>query len=82
MRVFNETEEKILDTALRLVANKGSFNITVRELSREAEVNIGAINYYFDTKDNMIELLKEFYIENTLDAYRNIFDDNLLKHIN
>ena len=48
-----DSKTRLLDTAERLLAEKG-LNCPVREIVAEAEVNISAINYYFGSKDEMI----------------------------
>ena len=75
MRELNQIEEKILDKALRLVGENGHFDLTIRSLAKEANVNISAINYYFESKENMLNLLKEFYIENVKDSYSQLESD-------
>lgn len=66
MREFKSTEEKILDRALYLIGKNRSLNISIRAISKEAGVNVGAINYYFRTKEEMLKQAKELYIANTL----------------
>lgn len=69
MRELTSIEQNILDRALYLIAKSGSFNVTIRAIAKEANVNVSAINYYFRTKDEMLRLVKEFYIDNTIAAY-------------
>lgn len=69
MRKLTSVEQHILDRALYLIAKSGSFNVTIRAIAKEADVNVSAINYYFRTKDEMLRLVKEFYIDNTIAAY-------------
>lgn len=69
MRELTSIEEKILDKVLYLIGKTGKFNVPVRAIAKEAGVNVSAINYYFNTKEEMLELVKEFYIANTLEAY-------------
>jgi TetR/AcrR family transcriptional regulator, regulator of cefoperazone and chloramphenicol sensitivity len=45
-----ETRQRLLDTAIRLFAANGFNNVTVREISRDADVNLAAINYHFGDK--------------------------------
>ncbi|MBY9079085.1 TetR/AcrR family transcriptional regulator [Paenibacillus sp. HN-1] len=66
MRELNNIEERILDRALYLMGTKKTCDISIRAIAKEANVNVGAINYYFRTKDEMVRLVKEFYIENTM----------------
>ncbi|WP_342565561.1 TetR/AcrR family transcriptional regulator [Paenibacillus sp. FSL R7-0345] len=66
MRELKNIEERILDRALYLMGKNKSCNIAIRAIAKEANVNVSAINYYFRSKDEMLKLVKEFYIENTL----------------
>ncbi|NMA83713.1 MAG: TetR/AcrR family transcriptional regulator [Epulopiscium sp.] len=69
MRELTSIQEKILDKALYLIGKNGSFNVPIRAIAKEADVNVSAINYYFRTKDEMLRHVKEFYIDNTIAAY-------------
>ncbi len=44
------TEEKILDTAERLFAEKGFDAVPLRRICKEAGVNLASVNYYFGSK--------------------------------
>jgi len=48
------TKDRILQTAIRLLFKKPPESLTTREIAKEAEVNVAAIHYYFQTKDNLI----------------------------
>ncbi len=48
-----ETRERILDTAERLFAERGFTGTSVREITEGAAANLGAVNYYFQTKENL-----------------------------
>lgn len=65
MRELKSVEERILDRALYLMGKKKSCEISVRAIAKEAGVNVSAINYYFRSKDEMLRLVKQFYIENS-----------------
>jgi AcrR family transcriptional regulator len=68
VREFNTIQERILDRALFLIGKKGSYDVPIRDITREAGVNVNAINYYFGSKDNMIDRMEEFFIKNYLAA--------------
>ena len=57
-----DTKSKIFETAIRLFAVKG-FNATgMRELAREAGVNLAMINYFYGTKLDLLEsILDDFF---------------------
>lgn len=69
MRDLSTIENRILDTTLYLIGKTGSFNVPIRQIAKEAEVNVGAINYYFKTKEEFMLYVKRFYIRNMLAAY-------------
>lgn len=49
-----ETKERILDTAERLFADHGFEATSIRDITSAAGVNLGAINYHFKTKQELI----------------------------
>lgn len=75
MRELTNIQEKILDKALYLIGKSGSFKVSIRSIAKEADVNVSAINYYFGTKDEMLNHVKEFYINNTISAYSILDND-------
>jgi len=64
-----ETRARILEVAGRLFAEKGFRNTIHEEICRLADVNIGAINYHFRSKENL-------YVE----AWKMAFRQSLEKH--
>ncbi len=54
-------KEKILDATLQIINTQGVQHVTSRKIAALAEVNVAAINYYFGSKDIVInEALKIF----------------------
>lgn len=53
MTEVNETKEKILEAAETLFAEKGFDGASVREIAKRADVNLAAINYHFQNKQNL-----------------------------
>lgn len=49
------TKEKILQVAHRLFGERGFDSVSVREISKEAGVNVAAINYHFENKENLFK---------------------------
>lgn len=47
------TRARLLDTAERLFANRGFAATSVREITEAAGANLGAVNCYFRSKDNL-----------------------------
>lgn len=48
------TRQRILDTAERLFADQGFHATTLRQITREADVNLAAVNYHHGSKDSLI----------------------------
>ncbi len=48
-----DTRERLLDTAERLFAERGFAGTSVREITDAAAANLGAVNYYFQSKENL-----------------------------
>ncbi len=56
---ISETRQQILNVAERLFADHGLQGVSIRDITREANVNLGAINYYFGTKQQLIAAVFE-----------------------
>jgi TetR/AcrR family transcriptional regulator, regulator of cefoperazone and chloramphenicol sensitivity len=70
-----DTSSCILKAVLELMGNKGGCNITTREISEKAKVNVAAINYYFGSKEVLINKAAEHYYKE-MDEIFNILLDN------
>ncbi len=77
MKEFASVKDRILDRALYTIGKKGSMDVTVRDIAKEANVNVAALNYYFGPKANMIKEMEELFISNYNDTYEALYDDNL-----
>lgn len=49
------TRARILDVAERLFAAEGFSEVSLRRITSEAEANVASVNYYFKTKDALLE---------------------------
>ena len=50
----SSTKDRILDAAERLLAKKQFDSTSLREITTEADVNLAAVNYHFQSKDALI----------------------------
>ncbi|MCW5705289.1 MAG: helix-turn-helix transcriptional regulator, partial [Bradyrhizobium sp.] len=48
------TKALILDTAIRLFGTKSFETVSLRDITAAAKVNLGAVNYHFGSKFNLI----------------------------
>ncbi len=49
-----KTYERVLGTAIKLFKEKGYSHTTMRDISNESELGLGAIYYYFKSKEDII----------------------------
>ena len=48
-----DTRERLLDAAEGLFAENGFASVSIRDIAATADVNIAAVNYHFQSKDNL-----------------------------
>jgi AcrR family transcriptional regulator len=52
---MNATKTKILDAAEKLFGERGFDATSLRDITTEADVNLAAVNYHFQSKESLIE---------------------------
>jgi len=52
---MNDTKEKILDTAERLIGEQGYAATSLRQIIAEAGVNLAAVHYHFGSKEDLLD---------------------------
>src|SRR5260221_3140465 len=55
----SDTKTRILDAAERLFGLKGFDATSLRDITTEAQVNLAAVNYHFQSKDSLIDSVIE-----------------------
>ena len=55
---FNAKQIHILNVAEELIAQNGFENTSVREISKNANINVAMISYYFGSKEKMMKSWK------------------------
>lgn len=59
-----DTKKKIMDAARILFAEHGFDGTSIRDIAKNAEVNVASINYHFSNKENLFaEILNSSYVE-------------------
>lgn len=58
--------KRIIIAAIECTEREGIQSVTVRDIARQAEVNVAAINYYFSSKENLLKEMLDFTLNNTL----------------
>ncbi len=52
---MTDTQEKILDTAERLIGEQGYASTSLRQIIAEAGVNLAAVHYHFGSKEELMD---------------------------
>ncbi len=60
-------EDRISETTIECIEKYGISGATNRRIAEAAKVNIAAINYYFRSKDNLIQRAMEITLNNAFD---------------
>jgi AcrR family transcriptional regulator len=55
--------EHILDRTIYLMGTHGTTDVSVRAIAREAGVNVAAVNYYFSSKEQMLEQMSDRFLK-------------------
>jgi AcrR family transcriptional regulator len=59
----------ILEAAEQLLIDSGYHNFSMRKVATKAGVSVGNLQYYFPSKDSLLEALLDHVIQNYLDAF-------------
>ena len=68
-------EENILFNAEKLFAEKGFDGTSIREISKEAQVNVSMISYYFGSKEKLFEKIFEYRMNESLSFAKDVLAD-------
>ena len=71
-----DTKSKILQSAIDIVGLKG--DITIRELTDIAGVNVASINYHFGNKNNLLKEVENYYSTSLYDIQHDILTSKVL----
>lgn len=71
-----EAKKRIFDAATSLFARKGFFAVGIREIAKEADVNISMINYYFGGKVGILKAIIDECYDRYYGAISDVGDDN------
>jgi len=71
------TREKILNTATELFLKKGVDRVGVREIAAKAEINLSLMNYYFKSKEKLLEIIFDNQINQRASTLRTILESDI-----
>ena len=75
---YSETEIKIKTAAKSLFLEKGYSATTTRDISKESEINLALLNYYFTSKKKLFEIMNAQNLEKWEYLYQNEYLKNFI----
>jgi AcrR family transcriptional regulator len=70
---LGKTNAKILDAAFRRLAQTGYAALSMREIAKDADVNLALINYHFRTKDQLVIAVLDEANRQLLERQQNMY---------
>lgn len=74
---LNVKKIKILNVAEKLFSEKGFEGTSIRNISKEAKINIAMVSYYFGSKERLLESLIIFKTADLKTQLHNLVQENL-----
>lgn len=74
---FNDKQIQILEVAETLFAEKGFDGTSIRDIAKEAKINIAMVSYYFGSKEKLLESLVLFKTSGLKERLVSLIDENL-----
>ena len=66
---------KIIEATIECIEREGIQAVTIRKIAKLAGVNSAAINYYFRSKEKLVEEVKRSTVEHVFEDWREIIND-------
>lgn len=74
---LNDKQIQILEVAEKLFAEKGFDGTSIRDISKEAKINVAMVSYYFGSKDKLLESLVLFKTSGLKEQLIYLIEENL-----
>ena len=68
-------QAKIIEATIECIEREGIQAVTIRKIAKLAGVNSAAINYYFRSKEKLVEEVKRSTVEHVFEDWREIIND-------
>lgn len=78
---MKSTQERIIEAAQNLFSKKGIDRTSVKDIAQEAHVNIAALNYHFNSKENLIDIIFGKMLSLFFPALTNVFSEDVTLEI-
>jgi len=69
---LKEKEKKIIDSALKLFAQKGYSSTSIQEIANDCGISKGAFYIYFKSKDSLLFAILDYYYKELVQLFSNI----------
>jgi AcrR family transcriptional regulator len=77
---MNPTRQRILDTAEVCFAQRGYDGTSLREITRQADVNLGAVNYHFGSKAGLFDEVLRRRVEPLNRRRLDLLNETIARH--
>ena len=67
-----DTLDKIISTAIDMIGRQINLDFTIRSIAEKANVNLASVNYYFRSKDNLINEVEKHFVRESRRIYEEI----------
>ena len=67
-----DTQDKIISTAVDMIGRQINLDFTIRSIAEKANVNLASVNYYFRSKDNLINEVEKHFVRESRRIYEEI----------
>lgn len=67
-----DTQDKIISTAIDMIGRQINLDFTIRSIAEKANVNLASVNYYFRSKDNLINEVEKHFVRESRRIYEEI----------
>jgi AcrR family transcriptional regulator len=68
-------QAKIIEATIECIEREGIQAVTIRKIAKLAGVNSAAINYYFRSKEKLVDEVKRSTLEHVVEDWREILND-------
>ncbi|WP_176544919.1 TetR/AcrR family transcriptional regulator [Bacillus cereus] len=66
-----DPKERIIQVTLEIIGTQGTDKVTIREIASRVGVNVAAVNYYFGSKNNLIQQSMQYFADKMQEAFSN-----------
>lgn len=76
-------KEKIINSTIDLIKSSDGLveNITIRDISKNADISVGLINYHFGTKQKLVEICVQRIISHVMKSFSDVKNTNPQKNL-